>query len=507
MQRDVVLARGAGGRLHVGMRKLSLLVLSLLLAPALRAELKLPALFSDGAVLQRGQPIPVWGWSQPGAELHVLLGEELHKTRADAFGRWAVEFAPRKVGAPLRLVVETQGGRLQRNGLLVGEVWICSGQSNMEWALERAMNAKQEIAGAQDEGLRLFRVQRRASLTPTTDVEARWTACTAETAAKFSGVGYFFGRHLREQLEVPVGLIQSAWGGTSAQTWTSHEGLMLEQGCWPEYERWQARIAGDKSGKIAKDKNRPGNLYRGMLHPLVPYAMRGVIWYQGENNASRAFEYRSVFPNLIRDWRRVWALGPHQMHPREPRAFPFLFVQLANYTVRRNPLSWAELREAQELALELPATGMAVTIDIGNPKDIHPRNKQEVGRRLALIARKQVYGESSLLASGPRFARARFAGQTVTVECRDVADALRTRDGQAPSSFEVAGADRKFYPAQARIDGQFVLVSSPRVPAPVAVRYGWSDAPHCNVTDSTGLPLAPFRSDDWPGVTWPLAGR
>ena len=450
----------------------------LTLASLLPAQLRLPALFGDGAVLQRDQALPVWGWADAGSEVHVLLGQELRKTQADALGRWFVRFPARKSGKGLRLVVESGRERLQRDGLVLGEVWICSGQSNMEWALSRAMNPKQEIAAAKHEGIRLFRLPRRASLDPQEDCVAEWTACTPETAARFSAVGYFFGRELRKALGgVPVGLIQTAWGGTSAQTWTSGAGLRMEESCWPELERWHTRMANDKSGKAAKDKNRPGNLYRGMLHPLLPYAMQGVIWYQGENNAGRAWEYRGVFPNLIRDWRRVWALGPFQMSPREQRDFPFLFVQLANFDIRRgNPLTWAELRESQTLALRLPATGMASAIDIGNPKDIHPKNKQEVGRRLALVARARVYGESKLPHTGPLFASARFEGASAVVQLHQLHGQLKTRDGEAPSSFQLAGKDRKWYPAVAELENGRIRVTSSRVAAPVAVRYGWTTA-------------------------------
>ncbi|PIE23459.1 MAG: sialate O-acetylesterase [Planctomycetota bacterium] len=478
----------------------------LALSPLLSAQLRLPALFGKGAVLQRDQVIPVWGWAEAGSQVQVLLGKEQLSCKADALGRWFVRFPARKSGKDLVLVVESGRERLARSNIQIGEVWICSGQSNMEWPLTRAMNATAEIAAAKDPGLRFFRLQRRSSLAPELDCNTKWSHCTPETAARFSGVGYFFGRELRKALgkQVPIGLIQSSWGGTTAQTWISPNGLQMEDSCKPEIERWMQRISKDPSGQLAKDKNRPGNLYRGMIHPLIPYSMRGVIWYQGENNASRAWEYRKVFPALIRDWRRVWALGPFQLAPRELRPFPFLFVQLANYKLRRgNPLSWAELREAQALALSLPATGMASAIDIGNPKDIHPKNKQEVGRRLALIARARVYGESKLPHIGPRFAKASFAKGRVTVQLQHVVEALRTRDGQAPSSFQVAGKDRKWYPAEAKLQGKSILLTSKQVPEPIAVRYGWDDSPHCNVSDASGLPLTPFRSDDWPGVTWP----
>ncbi|MFQ5503729.1 MAG: sialate O-acetylesterase, partial [Planctomycetota bacterium] len=373
------------------------------------------------------------------------------------------------------------------------------------------------VSAARFDRIRLFKVARTVAEKPQEDCKGSWRRCSPASIPDFSAVAYFFGRHLHRELGVPIGLIQSAWGGTPAEAWTSTEALAGTPELAPILERWrkilagypearrrhEQRLAAWKKAPRAKrgrrprpprgprHQHRPSGLYQGMIHPLTRLRTRGVIWYQGEANASRAYQYRTLFPLMIRDWRR--AFGQDRL--------PFLFVQLANFKLRRGDgRSWAELREAQLMTLAFPDTAMAVTIDIGNPADIHPKNKQEVGRRLALAALARVHGRE-LVFSGPIYRSHRQSGNTIVLEFDHVHGGLATRGSPVLEGFEIAGADRKFHPAKARIRGDRVLVRSDKVGKPVAVRYAWADNPVCNLVNEAELPASPFRTDDWPGVT------
>jgi sialate O-acetylesterase len=408
--------------------------------------------------------------------------------------------------------------------VLVGEVWVCSGQSNMEWRVSGAMNPAQEAAAANFPQIRMFTVQKAAKLEPQEDCVGKWEVCTPQTTPGFSAVGYFFGRRLHETLKQPIGLIHTSWGGTPAEYWTPLPALAGDPAFQPIMAAWEKRKAAypeakakydeamvkwreeEKAAKEAGTKppaqprapqgagpaGAPASLYNGMIAPVVPYTMRGAIWYQGESNASAARLYRKLFPTMILSWRRAWG-----------EEFPFLFVQLANYNARKLPptgqpedSAWAELREAQAMTLELPRTGMAVAIDIGEANDIHPKNKQEVGRRLALTAEATVYYRDQEY-SGPLFAGAQAEDGRMRLSFRH-SEGLKAKDGGKLKGFAIAGADKKFVWANAEIDGDHIVVSSPDVPAPVAVRYAWADNPECNLINATGLPASPFRSDDWP---------
>lgn len=513
------------------MRRLSTTVLALVfgflvgLIPSARAEVRLPHVFGDNMVLQAHARVPVWGWADPGEEVHVLVGDQLKKTRADQDGRWRVDLAPLDYG-PVRFVVEGNN-RIEFKNVLVGEVWVCSGQSNMEWPVARAMNADKEIATANYPEIRLFKVAKVVADKPLEDTGGSWRVCSPETVRDFSAVGYFFARELHQRLGVPIGMIQSAWGGTPAEAWTSREALEADPELRPILERWDAILANyeqaqrryeealrrwreqaqaaRQAGKPVPPRprpprgpnhpHRPSGLYNGMICPIVPFAIKGVIWYQGESNASRAYQYRKLFRTMIRDWRRTWGQGD----------FPFLFVQLANFRQRRaepGESDWAELREAQMMALQEPNTAMAVAIDIGEANNIHPRNKQEVGRRLALAALAIAYGQD-VVYSGPLFDRMEIEGNKVRLHFKHVDGGLVAKGGEL-RGFAIAGPDRKFVWAKAVIEGDTVVVWSDEVPNPVAVRYGWADNPDCNLYNKAGLPASPFRTDDWPGIT---AGR
>jgi sialate O-acetylesterase len=483
------------------------------LAPALGAQLEVASPFGDHMVLQRELPITIWGKAKPGASVSLKLGAVTSQVVAEEGGRWSVTLAPMPAGGPHQIVIQTDGEERQLSDVMVGEVWLCSGQSNMEWSL-----AQLKEAAESDPLLRLLKVPHKATGVAVEVFDARWNACDPGSAATFSAVAYHFGRELRARLHVPIGLVQSTWGGTPAESWTRRAAMLRHEVTQPIVDRWDETVARwpeakkayeaalarwekekeQEQGKPA-DKPRPpagpespgcaSSLWNGMIAPLVPLTFRGAIWYQGESNATRAFQYRTLFPAMIRDWRAAFG-----------REFPFLFVQLANFVPAENArIGWAELREAQLLALQLPATGMAVTIDIGDSKDIHPKNKVDVGKRLAAAARGLVYGEK-VEPSGPLFERATFEGGKARVTFRHAGGGL-VQKGESLTGFSIAGEDQKFFPAVARIEGNEVVVTNPDVARPVAVRYGFECDPRCNLYNQDGLPASPFRSDDWPLVT------
>jgi len=637
---------------------------------------KLAGVFSDHMVLQRNIRLPIWGWADPGEKVVVSLAGRTARATAGADGKWMAKLPPLPAGGPYELTVAGRPKLVLRD-VMIGEVWVCSGQSNMEWRVAASKNAAEESAAADYPNLRFFSVPLKAENAPQGDVRSAWERCSPESVSRFSAVGYFFGREIHRRTGLPVGLINASWGGTYAEAWTSRKALMSEplfrrvveeyeyelahptealkelrakqeewaakyeikdvnnvgeaEGWhepglaaddWKEMDlprNWQSvghRHSGvfwfrrevtlpddwagrdlalglgalDKSdvtyfngvrvGSLTMEQTpdawctsraytvpgrlvRPGrnvlavrvfsNIYEGgfigtpqqmrlaredgkgepvplagpwrykieanfglvpppppkprgpgnpnsphilfdsMIHPLLPYAIRGAIWYQGESNAGQARQYRKLFPLMIRSWRQAWKQGN----------FPFLFVQLANYTRRPDqPVesTWAELREAQTMTLSLPNTGMAVTIDIGDADNIHPANKQDVGIRLALPALAKVYGFKGLVHSGPVFRSMRKRRGRIRLEFDHVAGGLVARGG-ALKGFAVAGKDRKFVWAEAKIVGDRVEVWSDDVPQPAAVRYAWSDNPPCTLYNASELPASPFRTDSWPGIT------
>ncbi|MDT5155670.1 MAG: sialate O-acetylesterase [Acidobacteriota bacterium] len=658
----------------------ALALLLFCLTGSARADVRVPSLIGDHMVLQQGRKVRVWGTAEPGERVTVTFNGSTTPAPADERGRWQVFVGPFKAGGPFEMTVAGKNTLIFRD-VLIGEVWVCSGQSNMEWQLVNAQDGAREVAQADYPEIHLFTVRKNTSATPLEDVEGRWVVTKPETVAQFSAVGYFFGRELYRRLKVPVGLIHTSWGGTPAEAWTSRAALAAEPALKPMLDRFDAelkelpRLQGDYErarvewerqyvtqdpgnkgeamgyanpesafadwkkmrvpqawesagldvdgavwfrkevnvpaawagrdlmlslgaiddfdttyfngvrvgstggetpnswtvprryrvpGSLARagrnviavrvfdrvggggfvggemwlapagaakveavplegdwyykeeftvpsrqidysrqpqapgsaNQNNPAVLYNAMLAPLVPYTIRGAIWYQGEANAGRAYQYRKLFPVMIRDWRSAWGEGD----------FPFYFVQLANWKAR--PMDsidseWAELREAQLMTMRrLPHTGMAVTIDIGNPEDIHPRNKLDVGLRLARWALAETYGQKTE-ESGPLYESFKVEGNMVRVRFSH-AGGLKTRDGSPPAGFFVAGIDRKFVPAEIRIDGNAVVIWSKDVPHPAAVRYAWADNPAGNLYNADGLPASPFRTDDWQGLT---AGR
>ncbi len=639
-------------------------------------NIQLTSIFSDNMVLQQKETCPVWGTANPGGQVTVQFAGQKKKAVVGIDGLWKVDLSPMKAGGPFELTI-LGTDTIAFENVLVGEVWVCSGQSNMQWSVINSDNAEEEINNAQYADIRLFTVQRNVSPKPITKINSDgWQVCTPKTIPEFSAVGYFFGRHLHKKLNVPIGLINTSWGGTPAESWTSQRTLktlpdfletvqeieanvdslkavysnyLQDKSEWETYlQKWKDNLikmeekkgsnqiawyesaldvsewkkmqvpklweqqglenydgfvwfrrnveipvewdntdlvlnmgpidddettwfngieigrtngynknrsykvpsslvkkgsneitvrvldsggAGGFWGEdslyhldinpdlsinltgewyykeslnladVPKSMRRPSSpshtpsfLYNAMIYPLIPYAFQGAIWYQGESNASRAYQYRSLFPAMITDWRENWKQGD----------FPFFFVQLANFMqVKPEPVedAWAELREAQTKALSLPFTGMAVIIDIGEADDIHPRNKQDVGKRLALNAQKLVYGEN-IPHSGPMYRNMLIKDEKIILDFDFTYDGLKTKGEKKIKGFAIAGENKKFYWADAEINGDQVIVSSPKVEQPVAVRYAWASNPICNLYNSAGLPASPFRTDDWQGITF-----
>lgn len=502
------------------------LVLLLTSAGTVFADIKLPAVIGDNMVLQRGKETPIWGWGEPGEK--IMVGVSWHsmtwEITADRTGKWTFTINPPSTAGPHEITFSGKN-TIKIKNILVGEVWVCSGQSNMQWSVRQSANAEQEIAEADYPNVRLFSVERKVADKPQTDCTGSWSECSPETVPGFSAVAYFFGRELHKELNVPIGLIHTSWGGTPAEAWTRRGVLESEADCMPILQRFDEAIAKypeekkkydesliqwkeavEKAKAEGKEPPRrpappfgPGNphspagLYNAMVAPLIPYGIQGAIWYQGESNADRAYQYRKLFPAMIKNWRADWGQGD----------FPFLFVQLANFTaIEPEPVdsAWAELREAQLMTLALPNTGMAVIIDIGEANDIHPKNKQDVGKRLALWALAKTYGKD-LVYSGPIYKSMRIEGDKIVLDFEHIGSGLVAGGGEPLKGFAVAGADHKFVWADAKIDGKTVVVSSTEVSEPAAVRYGWANNPICNLYNKEGLPASPFRTDDWPGIT------
>lgn len=641
------------------------ILLSSLLISQVDADVSVANIFGDNMVIQRDSAVPIWGWSDAGDDVTVVAKGQSATTVADVDGRWSVELQPIAIGEPFNIRVIGSHNEIEIKNVLAGEVWICGGQSNMAWTVERSDNPKEEINNANYPLIRQIKIGRQINTQPQDDVaNSGWQSCSPKTAADFTAVGYYFARKLHQETDLPIGLINCNWGGTPIEAWTGADSLRthpdyakrieaieyesnnldkfqaefeqeleqwkvkhktaiesadtnansdLDDSTWKEinvpgqweqqgYKRFDGlawyrkrfeipqewvgkeltlslakaddidrtfvngkmigstagsgklrnykipsgvndtrelniavqiqdhqraggltgpaqamaikldkdstmEIAGSWKFKTSTDKknlprrpNGPGfhsphnptSLFNGMLHPIVPYGVRGAIWYQGESNAARAHQYRSLFPLLIQDWRSQWK-----------KELPFYWVQLANFKAAKDEpgdSDWAELREAQSMSLKLPATGQAVIIDIGNAKDIHPKNKQDVGKRLAYIALNKHYGIAANY-SGPKYSGHSIEGNRVRLQF-EFADGLKASDSKPLSQFAIAGKDKKFIWANAAIEGNEVIVYHDDVPEPAAVRYAWADNPAgCNLTNASELPASPFRTDDWPGIT------
>ncbi|MBI3824299.1 MAG: sialate O-acetylesterase [Planctomycetes bacterium] len=496
--------------------RILLLALAVAVTPALaRADVKPHALISEGMVLQQKSKAKIWGTGSTDEKVTVTFRGKDATGSADAQGRWVVEVATGNAGGPFEMMIsgDKTKGFIQFKDVLVGEVWVCSGQSNMEWTVNSCDKTDKDYAteAAHNPMLRMFSVKKNPQTTPQTETAGKWTDADPKTVGGFSACGYFFGRHLQEKMKVPVGLINSSWGGTRIETWMSESALAP----------WEKAPANAKSGQ----PNGASQLYNGMIHPILNYQVKGAIWYQGESNAGQAFKYRSLHPAMIENWRADFKNPDLAFH----------FVQLAPFTaVAKTPgeSTWAELREAQAMTLKLPNTGMAVITDLGSEYDIHPTPKRPVGDRLALAARYTTYHEKVDRVYSPMYKSVKFEGNKAIVSF--LAEGLgkggyvgktlvptlerKNKDGstsaawrvdpKAPASsnvtgFTICGKDKVFHPADAKIVDDTVVVSSEKVSEPIAVRYGWANHPICGLFNRDGLPASPFRTDDFPGITQP----
>lgn len=487
--------------------------------PAMAATpLQLPRIFSDNMVLQRNIPIKIWGWSNPGQEVSVSFAGQQKTAQTDPTGRWDVVLEALPANAqPAELIARAAEKTVTVKNILVGEVWVCSGQSNMEWPLSSTAGAEAAIQAANHPLIRHFKVALTARPKVQKDVTGSWAVCSPATAAKFSAVGYYFGLQLLQKLDVPIGLLNTSWGGTRIEPWTDPEGFAVS----PKLKDISDRIAGadglhrknlaasldqieewvkksretlarqsdllDPAPRLPEhplsQSDRPTALYNAMVAPLVPYGIRGAIWYQGESNNGEGMLYFEKMKALTSSWRRIWGLGD----------FPFFYVQLAPFRYNR-PNDLPEIWEAQQEALSIPNTGMAVITDIGNVSDIHPTNKAEVGRRLSLWALAKTYGQTGLEVSGPVFKSMKVEGRQAVLTFTH-AEGLKSIDGKPLSWFTIAGSDKKFFPAQAEIQGDTVKVSCAEVETPAAVRLGWHETAEPNLANGAGLPASPFRTD------------
>ena len=514
-----------------------LLVFILTLGFNLRAELKLPAIFGDHMVLQQNQSDPVWGWDAPGTKITVSFAGQNYSTVAGADGKWSVKLAPVPANATPQTLTVTGSTQRELQDVLIGEVWLCSGQSNMEMGVGMVQDGAKEIAAANFPNIRLMMVPNLWRPQPEADMAGTWKICTPENIAAggwsgFSAAGYFFGRELHRKLNVPVGLIDADWGGTRIESWTPPEGFAavpalsslnlavqlgdprspahkqkLEQ-FLDETEKWltSARTALTDSALVPTmpaypqellpphDLQNSTALYNGMIHPVQPFGIRGAIWYQGEANNGEGMLYTEKMKALVGGWRQLWGEGD----------FPFYFVQIAPFNYGNNPEQLSELWEGQTAAAkEIPNAGMAVINDIGNLQDIHPKNKQEVGRRLALLALAQTYGQKDVVSSGPTFQSLSIEGGTLRVRFDHADGGLASRDGQSLNWFEIIDADDGgFVKAEARIDGASVVLSSPTVRHPAAMRFAWHQLAEPNLMNGAGLPAGAFRAGNIPKRDW-----
>ena len=485
------------------------------------AGFRLAAPIADHMVLQREKPVAVWGWADAGESVTVAFAGQSKSATADADGKWMLKLDALKASAEPRTLVVTgkEGHKLEVKDVLVGEVWLGSGQSNMAMTVQSSNHFDAEKAAANYPLIRHYQESSTHSATPAAEGKGAWSACTPDNVGRFSAVLYFFGREIHKEVGVPVGLVNTSVGGTPIESWVSAE----TQSSDPEtkaifdgqlkayqdfdavkatalYEKqmaaWKLAVGKAKAAKtelprkpndpiaMRKFKGGPAALFNGKVANLAPYTLRGMLWYQGEGNAGNPGVYEKQLSQLVTSWRTLWS-----------DEVPFAWVQLPNYRDSDSE-SWPRIRESMMKVLALPKTGMAITLDIGDPKDIHPKNKQDVGLRLSYWALDSVYGRKVAATSGPLPAGSKVEGSAIRVSLKHAAG-LKTRDGTAPRGFRIAGADKVWKPASARIEGNEVIISSPEVAAPVAARYAWAENPDCNLVNGAGLPSTSFRTDDW----------
>ena len=480
-------------------------VIVLLLCAAANGHTGLPSVFGSNMVLQQKQANRVWGWGDAGDRISVAIAGQKKSATVGDDGKWEVTLDPMPAGGPHRLEISGHD-KISFDNVMVGEVWICSGQSNMAWSVDRANDPDLEALTANFPNIRLISVPQVGTQEPKADFNGKWQVCTPQTVEQFSAVGYFFGRRLHQTLDVPIGLIDNAWGGSACEAWINRDKLEANARFEKLMEHWEGvekKLADEgadpRKARQLTGNQRPANIYNGVLKPTIGYGIRGAIWYQGESNASRAYQYRDLFPFMIETWRDEWQQGD----------FPFYWVQLADFRQEEQlqaESSWAELREAQSMAMKLPNTGEAVILNLGEATDIHPKNKQDVAKRLARWALAKDYGYTDLVHRSPVYTSMEKKEGAIVLTFDHVGGGLDTFDVVEPIGFTIAGSNKEFVLAKAELVGKGggirqIRVSHPSVPDPVAVRYAWADNPVCNVQNREGLPLTPFRTDSWDGVT------
>lgn len=455
-----------------------LMILAMVAGQQTAQAVALPALFSDHMVLQQNAEVTVWGWASPG-EAITFTGSwdnQPIKTKGNNLAQWQIKVKTPAAGGPHTITVEGHN-TLVIQDVLLGEVWLCSGQSNMEWRTRAGVDgAEPAIKKANYPAIRFFTVPRRAASGVQLDVDAHWVVCTPETMPDFSAVGYFFGQKLHENLQVPVGLLNSSWGGTPAEIWVNAQTI---------FQNNALAIAAAQLKEEPYGPNKPGQAFNAMIAPLIPYRLAGALWYQGESNTSNPQHYETLLPALIQDWRSQWGYE-----------FPFYYVQIAPYNYGQNQ-NGVLLRDAQRKTLTVPRTGMVVISDVGNIQDIHPRNKIPVGQRLANWALNHTYGQKEIIFSGPLYSHMKIEGEKIRLYFDYTAPGLVT-NGKELTWFEIAGADQKFVPAKARIVGNTVVVQAREIKKPVAVRFAWSNTAEPNLFNKAGFPASSFRTDNWP---------
>lgn len=510
-------------------------------APLALADVTLPAIFSDHMILQRDQKVPVWGFAEDGEKVTVsFAGQKVDTTAKD--GKWAVSLSALKSSSTGAKFTVTGRNKVEFDDVLVGEVWFCSGQSNMEMQVGGSKDSKQEVAASANPRIRHFKVPHVTSNKPETEVKTSggWEAATPATTGNFTAVGYFFGREIEKEMDVPVGLIGCNWGGTRIEPWTPPVGFqsvpalkeayadklatfptmsavmapatepvlgadgkpVLDKAGKPTVKpvldaagkpKLSPVILPDGKPKLTASQGSPLAMYNAMVHPIVPYAIRGALWYQGESNNGEGMLYFEKMKALTNGWRAVWQQGD----------FPFLFVQLAPYRYGK-PENLPAIWEAQTAALSIPNTGMAVTTDVSTVGNIHPPDKQSVGHRLALWALAKTYGKSGISYASPLFDAVKIEGGKAHVSFKNAEGGLKSADGKALTWFTIAAEDKKFVEAKAEISGKGVIVSAEGVSHPVAVRFGWHETAEPNLANAAGLPVSPFRTDSWKDAVMPV---
>jgi len=497
-------------------------------AGSVQADVRLPKFMGDHMVLQRDMPIPVWGWGSPGEKVTVKLGDETASATANDKGEWKVTLGKRDAGGPLTLTV-TGTNTVTLSDILIGEVWLCSGQSNMEWSVRQSSNAEKELASGNHPQIRQVKFPHLNLTTPQSDVAGTWQICTPETVGNFTACGYFMARELQRELKVPIGLINSSWGGTRIEPWTPPAGFAAvaelkslsdqvtrKDPAGAAYKKtvadYQQALAAWTAGaqkalaagepvpaavpfpddlKPFSAHTEPTTLYNGMIHPIVGWPIRGAIWYQGESNMSEGMVYRAKMEALIAGWRKIWGIGD----------FPFYFVQIAPFQYGQSPSHvLAELWEAQSASAEIPNTGMVVISDIATLNDIHPPNKQDVGKRLSLLALNKTYGRKDVVDSGATFKSLQANGDQLVVTFENTAGSLKSRDGKPLNHFEIIGKEGFWKAADAKIDGDRVILSAEGITQPSAVRFAWHKLAEPNLVNGAGLPSTAFRAGDVPRI-------